>query len=99
MSNRAALIANRKIAMAAKAKASRGASQVQRVRDGLQRCRVCGCTQVDGCNPPCGWIAGEDLCTTCYDAAQAVFTWLNSARRVNWAGLRREAEKIVPFFL
>jgi hypothetical protein len=80
----------------AAAKAKRGGS-ARRDRNGLTRCRVCGCTQVDGCNPPCGWIAGEDMCTTCWDAVQAVFTWTNSARRVNWAGLRREAEKIIPF--
>lgn len=29
-------------------------------------CRVCGCTQHDGCECGCGWAA-DDLCTSCAD--------------------------------
>jgi hypothetical protein len=35
---------------------------------GERHCRVCGCTALNACRPPCGW-AGEDLCTACADAA------------------------------
>ena len=90
----------RRAAPATKAasKVNKGASQVRRDRNGLTRCRVCGCTEGDACPAGCGWVTGEDdLCTTCHEAAQALSVWLNGARRVNWAGLRREAEKIVPF--
>lgn len=27
-------------------------------------CRVCGCTQVQACNPPCYWVE-PDLCSAC----------------------------------
>ncbi len=33
-------------------------------RDGLVRCRCCGCTAREPCNPPCGWYE-VDLCTGC----------------------------------
>lgn len=59
---------------------------VRRDRNGLTRCRVCGCTELDACNPPCGWQAGhEDLCTTCHAAAEAIHEWMWAARRANSA--------------
>jgi hypothetical protein len=36
------------------------------VAAGGRQCRVCGCTQNAGCDPPCYWIA-PDLCSTCRD--------------------------------
>jgi hypothetical protein len=92
MSNRAQQAANRKITMAQR----KAHKEPRRDRNGLTRCRVCGCTEVDACHPPCSW-AEEDLCTTCADAALHVHHWLYSARRANWAGLRREVAKIIPF--
>lgn len=32
-------------------------------------CRVCGCTQNDPCEPPCGW-AEDDLCSACVDVEE-----------------------------
>lgn len=32
-------------------------------------CRVCGCTQNNPCEPPCGW-AEEGLCTSCAPEAK-----------------------------
>ncbi len=55
-------------------------------RNGLIRCRVCGCTAIDACNPPCGW-AQQDLCTTCADAVKALLEWADAARRANLSGL------------
>jgi len=31
---------------------------------GDRACRVCGCTEYEPCEPPCGW-ADEELCTAC----------------------------------
>lgn len=33
------------------------------VTAGLRVCRVCGCTDLAGCNPPCSWVA-EDCCSS-----------------------------------
>jgi hypothetical protein len=33
------------------------------VSAGLRVCRVCGCTDLAGCKPPCSWIA-EDCCSS-----------------------------------
>lgn len=31
-------------------------------------CRVCGCTNLFGCTPPCGWVnAAHTLCSRCYE--------------------------------
>lgn len=98
MSNRSQQVANRKITMSAHAKAERERyAKVRHDRNGLTRCRVCGCTQADGCPSGCGWVAGEDLCTGCDKAANALSQWLNGARRANKAALWREAESIIPF--
>lgn len=34
-------------------------------------CRLCGCTEVTPCEPPCGWAEG-DLCTSCAPFAIAL---------------------------
>lgn len=68
-----------------------GGRKVRRDRNGLVRCRVCGCTNVDACMPSCGWTPGyTDLCTGCDDAAVALVKWCDGARRVNRSGLWRE---------
>lgn len=34
--------------------------------DAQRRCRVCGCTDYNGCICGCSWVAG-DLCSECYE--------------------------------
>jgi hypothetical protein len=66
--------------------------KIKRDRNGLIRCRVCGCTELDACDPPCAWVLNEeDLCTTCGDISVYLASWLESARRPNLAALLREA--------
>jgi hypothetical protein len=59
----------------------------------LTRCRVCGCTQLEACNPPCGWAdrSQSPICTGCATAALAFAEWLDGAHRANLAALKREA--------
>lgn len=57
----------------------------------MTRCRVCGCTEVNACNPPCGW-AESDLCTGCHFAIDAIIAWMDGAVRANFTGLIREAK-------
>lgn len=62
----------------------------------LTRCRVCRCTEIAPCCPPCGWARGEeDLCTTCQAVTQHVAAWLQESLRPSWAALRREAERVL----
>lgn len=61
----------------------------------MTRCRVCGCTEVNACNPPCGWQPGAgNLCTSCAHAANVIAVWLDIANRANITGLIREARAI-----
>jgi hypothetical protein len=60
--------------------------------NGLVRCRVCGCTQIDGCPGGCDWIEA-DLCSVCDEAVTALAKWFLAARRPNFAGLQREHER------
>lgn len=64
---------------------------VKRDRDGLTRCRVCGCTGREACNPPCGWADGS-LCTNCFRAVSALREWKERAHRDNMTALLRELE-------
>ncbi len=57
----------------------------------MTRCRVCGCTEVNACNPPCSW-AEDDLCTNCGMIIDAVDIWMDSALRPNITGLLREVK-------
>jgi hypothetical protein len=42
-------------------------------------CRVCGCTDLQACSPPCSWAAA-DLCTACDDSPwPSDVGWLNAA--------------------
>lgn len=62
-------------------------------RDGLIRCRVCGCTDREPCAPPCSWAEGEaDLCSTCAAAACVLVSWREGAHRPSWAALKREVD-------
>ncbi|MBK8200716.1 MAG: hypothetical protein IPK75_20455 [Acidobacteria bacterium] len=70
-------------------------------KDGNVKCRVCGCTDREPCNPPCAWFRGSDLCTTCAEALKHFGAWraiLKAWREVshhaNLAALTREAERL-----
>lgn len=59
----------------------------------MTRCRVCGCTEAEACNPPCGWAPGQgNLCTSCAYAVNIVVEWMDIALRPNFAGIVREAK-------
>ena len=59
-------------------------------RDGLIRCRVCGCTEREACDPPCRWIE-DDLCSVCALGVAAYIGWAMSARCPSPAAFIREA--------
>jgi hypothetical protein len=61
-------------------------------KDGYVRCRVCGCTEREPCNPPCAWVE-EDLCTLCALIAEALAEWKTGAHRANVAALMREVSR------
>jgi predicted Fe-S protein YdhL (DUF1289 family) len=63
-------------------------STFKRDRNGLVRCRVCGCTEIDPCANACSWVE-FDLCSTCYTAREALLEWHEQARRANWKALLR----------
>jgi hypothetical protein len=64
-------------------------------RDGYIRCRVCGCTEREPCDPPCSREEGEaDLCTLCAAAVNILTSWREGAHRPNLAALRREVAKL-----
>jgi len=61
---------------------------------GLTRCRVCKCTEMRACFPPCYWEPGEpDLCDRCAETIRQVQQWLQVAVRPSFAALKREAMK------
>lgn len=63
-------------------------------RNGFVRCRVCGCTEIEACDPPCGWEPGEaDLCTGCAEMMRALLRWSVGAHRATKASLMRELER------
>lgn len=66
---------------------------VKKYADGTlsNRCRVCGCSKREPCNPPCGWYE-EDLCTLCALVIEAIAEWLDGAHWANRAALWREAK-------
>ena len=54
------------------------------------RCKVCGCSDREPCDPPCGWSDIEaNLCTACEDAADALVEWALGSRRISMAALMR----------
>lgn len=55
----------------------------------LPACRVCGCTESEPCNPPCGWHAGPfgtsrtepgagPICTSCTETAQILVEYFDA---------------------
>jgi hypothetical protein len=52
------------------------------------KCQVCGCTETEPCNPPCGW-AQPDLCTCCETAILALFNWKIEAHKPKVGNLLR----------
>ena len=54
----------------------------------IHTCRVCGCTDLKPCDPPCSWETPA-LCTTCYHAILGLTQWRERARRPNVAALIR----------
>jgi len=67
---------------------------VKRDREGLIRCRVCGCTENDACPAGCSWY-DLDLCTVCRAVVVAIAEWTDAARHVNRAALWREVGREV----
>ena len=66
---------------------------MKRDRDGLIRCRVCGCTELEACDPPCAWF-DADLCTSCALVVEALASWMEGAHRPSWAALVREVAAV-----
>lgn len=66
----------------------------KRDRNGFIRCRVCGCTEVEACNPPCSW-SEADLCSNCNDAVDALHEWFVGAHRPSRAALLRELDRLM----
>jgi len=62
-----------------------------RDKDGMMKCRVCGCTEVRACQPPCSW-AGPFICSNCHNAVSALRQWKEGANRANMTALLRELE-------
>ncbi len=51
-------------------------------KDGNLRCKVCGCTEFQPCDPPCSWSELEEgLCSLCEDTADAMVEWAMGANR------------------
>lgn len=61
----------------------------KRNKDGLTRCRMCGCTAVDACLAGCSW-EDDDLCSVCSAAVDSMAAWLVECRRPNKTALWRE---------
>ena len=88
--NRAQQIANRKITMARRKEREKLRRDWEELHRSSTRCRVCGCTEADGCPEGCSWV-DDDLCSICASAAEAIAAWIYGARRANKTALWREA--------
>lgn len=58
-----------------------------------QRCRICGCTWDDACPAACSWYE-ISLCSVCAELRQALDAFVNSARRVTLAGVKRLYQEV-----
>jgi hypothetical protein len=68
-------------------------TRIKTDRHGFVRCRMCGCTEIEACEPPCGWEPGEgDLCTTCAIMMRAMLHWLFAGHHPTKASLLRELD-------
>jgi hypothetical protein len=55
------------------------------------KCRICGCTEREPCNPPCSWARGEgDLCSTCDEMTDSLVAWHLAAFKPTLTRLVRE---------
>lgn len=70
------------------------ASEVKFSAAGFIRCRVCRCTEIQPCEPPCSW-SEVDLCSGCAKAAGALCDWYYGAHSPNFAALVREYKRQV----
>jgi hypothetical protein len=68
-----------------------GRPEPKRDKNGLTRCRVCGCTYIEPCNPPCSWV-DNDLCSTCHATVDMMVGWLDAAHRPSMVALKREVK-------
>lgn len=78
---------------AAAREGNRSRSQTREIRYIPEKCRVCGCTQTNACNPPCSW-AEPALCSTCARTARAIRDWMGEAVKPSRTALWREAERL-----
>jgi hypothetical protein len=63
--------------------------------DPLQKCRVCGCSHFEPCNPPCSWVKGQDLCSACDEAAKDLMSYFRRALHYRPGSLMREVNSRV----
>ncbi len=56
------------------------------------RCRVCGCSEREPCNPPCSWAEAE-LCSECDEAIDDLVAYREAARRYYPRRLLKEVEE------
>ena len=62
--------------------------------DSPPRCRVCGCTWEEPCDPPCSWVGNEDICSGCVTALRFMVKWAEGAHRANLTALLREFRRL-----
>jgi len=62
-------------------------------RDGLVKCRVCSCTEIRPCFPPCAWVE-VDLCDGCGQVLKAMVEWAEGAHRPSVLALIREFNRL-----
>jgi hypothetical protein len=59
-------------------------------KDGFLKCRVCGCSEFEPCEPPCSWVPHTDICDSCHEVATTIRLWMVGAHRPSVAALLRE---------
>lgn len=79
---------------AAEKQAERKRNTVKVNAQGYIECRVCKCTDIEPCDPPCSW-AEVDLCSTCQEAAAALADWHEAALKPNRNALMLEYLRII----
>lgn len=56
----------------------------------MRKCRVCRCTEEDGCMGGCGWVEA-DLCSTCEETIAVLCAYMDVAHRFIPSRLMKEA--------
>ena len=59
----------------------------------MTKCRVCRCTELEACDPPCSWVEA-DLCSLCAFTIQTLGAWEACAHKANQTALFREVRKL-----